>query len=241
MDISSKLFFGQAKKNNTGLSQKEQIKLLQEFRENKFNCMICTSVAEEGLDIPAVDLVVFYEPIPSAIRTIQRRGRTGRQEKGRVIILMTKDTRDEIYRWSSFHKEKRMYKTLNELKSKVTLIQEKPKENLNKFIKKAEGPEIYVDDREKGSQVIKELIELNIKINLQRLKVADYVLSERVAVEFKTVDDFIDSIISNRLLLQIKELRGNYGICSTKITKSFFYMASLWSCIRTKMVGNKLG
>jgi ERCC4-related helicase len=39
--------------------------------------LVATSIAEEGIDISQVDLVVFYEPIPSEIRYIQRRGRTG--------------------------------------------------------------------------------------------------------------------------------------------------------------------
>ena len=46
--------------------------------------LVATSIAEEGLDIPEVDLVVFYEPIPSEIRYIQRRGRTGRKTAGNV-------------------------------------------------------------------------------------------------------------------------------------------------------------
>ena len=79
--MNSKLFVGQMKKGDTGLSQKEQKKVLEEFREGKFNVIVATSIGEEGLDIPKVDLVIFYEPIPSAIRHIQRRGRTGRLEK----------------------------------------------------------------------------------------------------------------------------------------------------------------
>jgi Fanconi anemia group M protein len=119
--VNAKLFVGQAKKNGTGLSQKEQKEMLDAFRKNEFNVVCMTSVGEEGLDIPKVDLVVFYEPIPSTIRHIQRRGRTGRLEKGEVIILMAKSTRDEAYRWSAFHKEKRMHSTLRDLKSKIQL------------------------------------------------------------------------------------------------------------------------
>ncbi|MFC1723880.1 DEAD/DEAH box helicase, partial [Nanoarchaeota archaeon] len=88
LTIPSKVFVGQQKKNGTGLSQKEQKQMLEDFREGQFNCLVATSVAEEGIDIPRVDMVIFYEPVPSGIRTIQRRGRTGRQDKGRVIVLM---------------------------------------------------------------------------------------------------------------------------------------------------------
>ena len=51
---------------------------MQDFRCDKFNVLIASSICEEGLDIPAVDAVIFYEPIPSEIRSIQRRGRAAR-------------------------------------------------------------------------------------------------------------------------------------------------------------------
>ncbi len=111
-EIKATIFFGQTHKQHKGLSQKEQRERIVEFREGTYNVIIMTSVGEEGLDIPEVDLVVFYEPIPSAIRTIQRRGRTGRKRAGKVVVLYTKGTRDEAYRWSAHHKEKQMYRNL---------------------------------------------------------------------------------------------------------------------------------
>ena len=119
--INSSVFVGQMKKGETGMSQKQQKKLVAGFAAGDFNVMVATSIGEEGLDIPKVDLVVFYEPIPSAIRQIQRRGRTGRQEKGKVIILVTKDTRDEAFRWVAHHKEKRMHSILKTLKTRLKL------------------------------------------------------------------------------------------------------------------------
>ena len=62
-----------------------------------------TSVAEEGLDIPSTDLVIFYEPVASEIRTIQI-GRTGRFKAGKVYILIFSGTRDQAYYYGfSFH------------------------------------------------------------------------------------------------------------------------------------------
>ncbi len=119
--VRASTFVGQMKKGETGLSQKQQKELLERFSAGEFNAIIATSIGEEGLDIPKVDLVVFYEPIPSAIRQIQRRGRTGRQERGKVIILVTRDTRDEAFRWVAHHKEKRMHRILKTLKSKLRL------------------------------------------------------------------------------------------------------------------------
>jgi ERCC4-related helicase/ERCC4-type nuclease len=110
-------FVGQASKlNDKGLSQKKQVEILDKFRSGEYNVLIATSVAEEGLDIPSTDLVLFYEPVPSEIRSIQRRGRTGRNTVGRVVVLMSKGTRDEgAYRVSQ-SKEKRMYKTMQHMK-----------------------------------------------------------------------------------------------------------------------------
>jgi len=116
--IEAREFIGQAIKKGKGLSQKEQIEILNEFSYELFNVLVATSVGEEGLDIEEVDLVIFYEPVPSEIRSIQRRGRTGRTKMGRVIFLITKGTRDEGYYWSSLHKEKRMRSILYDMKNK---------------------------------------------------------------------------------------------------------------------------
>lgn len=111
-------FVGQGSRNkDKGLTQKQQAEILDKFRAGEYNVLVATSVAEEGLDIPATDMVLFYEPIPSEIRSIQRKGRTGRQQKGRVIVLVTKGTRDEAYYWSSKNKEKRMLNSMHGLES----------------------------------------------------------------------------------------------------------------------------
>ena len=114
--IEAREFIGQAIKNGKGLKQKEQIEILNEFGYELFNVLVSTAVGEEGLDIEEVDLVLFYEPVASEIRSIQRRGRTGRTKPGKVIFLITKDTRDEGYYWSSYHKEKRMKNILKGIK-----------------------------------------------------------------------------------------------------------------------------
>ena len=113
-------FVGQATRGaDKGLKQKEQVKIIEKFGKGEFNVLVATSVAEEGLDIPSTDLVVFYEPVPSEIRTIQRRGRTGRRRPGRVVVLVTKDTRDEIYYYSARRKEKRMHQELERLRREL--------------------------------------------------------------------------------------------------------------------------
>ncbi len=107
----AKQFVG--KKN--GFTRKLQEKTIQDFRDNKFDILVASSIGEEGLDIPAVDAVIFYEPIPSEIRSIQRRGRAARLKKGEIYVLMTKETRDEYYYWSASRKEKKMKEILERM------------------------------------------------------------------------------------------------------------------------------
>lgn len=208
-NVRAKLFVGQTKKGGTGLSQKEQLKILEEFKQGAYNVICMTSVGEEGLDIVSVDLVVFFEPVPSAIRSIQRRGRTGRQSSGRVVVLVTKNTRDEVYRWTAHHKEKRMHRIISGLKTKLQLQSDK-QPTLASFIGAKEGFRVLVDSREKSSNVVRELVNLGINVSMQNLPTADYVISDRVGIELKTKEDFVNSIIDRRLLPQIKNLRNNF-------------------------------
>ena len=85
--VRAEVFVGQ---NNGGLTQKIQAAMIQRFKDGKINTLIATCVAEEGLDIGNVDLIISYDCLASPIRMIQRFGRTGRQGTGQVIILIAK-------------------------------------------------------------------------------------------------------------------------------------------------------
>ena len=115
-NVSAKVFVGQTKKEDSGLSQKEQQKIIRDFSNGDFNVLCSTSIGEEGLDIPEVNAVIFYEPVPSAIRKIQRAGRTARLMPGEIIMLVTKNTRDEAYYWSAIRKEKSMHTAIESIK-----------------------------------------------------------------------------------------------------------------------------
>src|SRR3989338_3985568 len=119
--INAKSFVGQSIKEyapgkTTGLKQKEQKEIVEDFKKGKINILVATSIGEEGLDIPEVNEVIFYEPVPSAIRKIQRSGRTARLSPGSLKILITKNTRDQIYHYAAYHKEKKMYKAIDKIK-----------------------------------------------------------------------------------------------------------------------------
>jgi len=113
-------FVGQASRNtgDLGLSQSEQMQILEEFRDGRHNVLVTTSIGEEGLHVPDVDHVIFYEAVPSEIRMIQRRGRTGRTRAGKTTVLMTEGTIDEAYYWTSLRKEERMHRYLATVKNR---------------------------------------------------------------------------------------------------------------------------
>ena len=217
--IKSAQFFGQAAKDGKkGLTQKQQKAIIKSFRMGEYDVLLSTSVAEEGIDIPAVDLVVLYEPVPSEVRMIQRRGRTGRKRTGRVKVLITEGTRDEAYYWSSIRKEDRMKNqlidpvVLEELNASAIerMENEKRVKVVDRPKKENDFPVVYADSREGNSKVIRHLTEMEIDVQVRSMAVADYQVSDEVAIERKTAKDFVDSIVDKRLFKQAKELSEEF-------------------------------
>ena len=119
MGISAGILIGKA--GQTGLKQKEQIEAVQKFRDGIFQVLVATRVGEEGLDIAEVNQVIFYDNVPSSIRYIQRRGRTGRKDTGKLVVLIAKNTIDERYYWIG----KRKMLAAKSMGDKMTKVLEK--------------------------------------------------------------------------------------------------------------------
>ncbi len=217
-DIKSLRFYGQASHDNDkGLSQKKQIETIEAFKHEDYNVLISTSVAEEGIDIPSVDYVILYEPVPSEIRMIQRKGRTGRKHEGEMFILMTKGTLDESYYWSSQRKERAMKNNVynSYRKNNITLENHvADKEDVTPYKQEFTTEDdaevvIYVDYREKNSNMMRELDKIKCEIRVKNMGVGDYQITDDIIIERKTVEDFSKSITDKRLYQQAKELVSN--------------------------------
>jgi len=222
--VSAVRFVGQASKyKDKGLTQKQQTEIISKFRSGEYNTLVATSVAEEGLDIPSTDLVLFYEPVPSEIRTIQRKGRTGRKRAGRIVVLIAKGSRDEASYWISARKETKMLATIANMsgsrsKSKsVSMSMSRPirepaieQKQLAEFSE--DGLVAYIDHREIRSGVSQILETAGVEVVMRTLEIGDYLLSDRVCVERKTTSDFISSLISGRreLFGQISDLARTF-------------------------------
>ena len=108
-------FIGQSTKpDDFGFSQDKQIEIIKQFKEGTLDVLVATSVAEEGLDIPNVDAIIFYEPVPSEIRLIQRRGRTGRYGPGRCYLLIARQSIDVPFYKAAERKEIAMNSVLSD-------------------------------------------------------------------------------------------------------------------------------
>ena len=162
--IKSFRFVGQSTRNNDiGMNQNEQSVILDSFRKKEFNVLVATSIAEEGLDIPEVKLVIFYEPVASEIRHIQRKGRTGRKSSGNVIILAAKDTVDMRILFANKRRIEKMKTIFNTMKTILTPISRVPipynrlteleladlDKNLNIEQKKLNEKELKYEDNER--------------------------------------------------------------------------------------------
>jgi Fanconi anemia group M protein len=131
--LKAEIFVGQGRRGrkkgldrSPTLTQKQQLEILEKFRNGELSILVSTSIGEEGLDIPQVELVVFYEPVPSEVRFVQRRGRTGRVKVGRCVILVADKTLDMAYLTGATARLKKMRavmdkldKTLREVKHRV--------------------------------------------------------------------------------------------------------------------------
>ncbi len=214
-------FIGQRR----GHTQRHQKATIEAFRRGEYDVLVSTSIGEEGLDIPRVDVVVFYEPVPSEIRSIQRRGRTGRGDAGKVFVLIARGTIDEAYYWSSRHKEARMRSTLEKIRSAFgggtvrVLDGENRKQpsgmaTLDSFASKTQKnnnknlPLVVLDHREK--ELARALEKEDVELRTTTLDVGDAVLSDRVVVERKTDADFVQSMIDGRLFRQALALASTY-------------------------------
>ncbi len=69
---------------------------------------------------------------------------------------------------------------------------------------------IIVDHRELKGRVVEELFKAGVQLDIRNLPVADYVLSDRLAIEFKTINDLESSIIDGRIFKQCEELIDNF-------------------------------
>ncbi|XP_030640988.1 Fanconi anemia group M protein [Chanos chanos] len=121
-------FMGQASAGKAvrGFTQKEQLEVVQKFRQGGFNTLVSTCVGEEGLDIGEVDLIVCFDAQKSPIRLVQRMGRTGRRRQGRVVVILAEGREERTYNQSQSSKRS-VYKSIVGKKHSFRLFPHSPR------------------------------------------------------------------------------------------------------------------
>lgn len=196
------------KSGEGGQNQKKQIDSLQQLREGVFDILVATQVGEEGLDVAECNFVIFYDNVPSAVRFVQRRGRTGRRREGHVYVLITKGTRDETYYWLSRRRAGAATKIA------ASLVKTDKKGPLDRFVSPEKAgkqvPLVYVDTRE-IPELVEKLRYRGAEVIVKQLDFGDYVISSDIVIERKTLDDFVKSIFDGRLFQQLANMSKQYS------------------------------
>jgi ERCC4-related helicase len=196
------------KSGATGQSQKSQLQSLQQLRDGVYDILVATQVGEEGLDVADCNVVIFYDNVPSAVRFVQRKGRTGRRREGQLYVLITKGTRDEAYYWLG-------RKRLGETKKFATMLVESKTEKkgpLDQFVMQSpeNQPLVYADTRE-VSELVEKIRQRGSRVEVKQLDFGDFVVSSEIVIERKTLDDFVKSIYDGRLFKQLASMNEKYA------------------------------
>ncbi len=69
---------------------------------------------------------------------------------------------------------------------------------------------ISVDNREVGSAAYEHLKKHECILSTKNLRVGDYIASERVGIEKKTISDFLNSMFDQRIFRQLSDLKSAY-------------------------------
>lgn len=69
---------------------------------------------------------------------------------------------------------------------------------------------IIIDNRERNVEVIEGISNNAVKVTFAQLPVGDYIISDRICVERKTISDFENSIMDSRLFEQVERLRASF-------------------------------
>ncbi|MEM0080050.1 MAG: helicase-related protein [Nitrososphaerota archaeon] len=227
--FKAEIFVGQGRRGRKTLdkrpsmTQKQQLEVLQKFRDGELKILVATSIGEEGLDIPQCDLVVFYEPVPSEVRLIQRRGRTGRAREGRCVILVADKTLDMVYLVKAGEKVKKMRKVMEKINQTLpprkNRIWGEAKPISEEYIVEAEKEfEEFIEARMKMLQPIEK--SLSLEEEIKEVKPVERPLIQRVAGAPEPPP--ADILLKDEEKIMYKEFRSSVSKAIKKIVKTVF-------------------
>ena len=79
-----------------GMNLRKQDKVLQGIKSHRYNIVVATSVAEEGVDIPECQLVVSLNPPTTVKALVQMRGRARKKDSYFVVLCSSLREKEKL-------------------------------------------------------------------------------------------------------------------------------------------------
>ncbi|CAI8032566.1 Antiviral innate immune response receptor RIG-I [Geodia barretti] len=127
-----------------GMEKSEQLRVLEGFRQGKYNLLASTSVLEEGLDVPECNFVIRYQNVSNEIAQVQAKGRARAQDSRMYTVVSTNPNR---YYWYLVAEEKQHL-----VEDSITALQDK---QINTLISPKQKS--FIEERDRKARLIKSL------------------------------------------------------------------------------------
>ena len=139
-------FVGHGQGSYDGMAwREEQEDLLKQFRSGVTKLLVCTSVLEEGLDVPECNLVIRFQGAATLRALVQTRGRASRRPDSKCVVICNE--KEKKVAEDSLRREQNMEEAIGRLmKSQTTRSQ------VEEFECEVKKPKLFFSEAEEGSE-----------------------------------------------------------------------------------------